>query len=177
MQPGLAYAVLKPCISGSEPCLIQTFWWFTVQGIDFLNCFLQLWDLLLARVLADGISSYLWEEVEAQLAFTLCEPRGVELTKEPGCVGRLAAISSQGSWEKEILFKSMSAVGIYQSLTFPIDSLGLRQFPYTNGRDKLLKHWMSLVSELTRISLGLPAVHLSRHCASCFHCRGQKFDP
>lgn len=57
--------------------------------------------------------------------------------------------------ERKILFKSMSAVGIYQSLTLPIDSLGLRQSPYTNGRDTLLKHWMSLVSELTLISLGL----------------------
>lgn len=127
----------------------------TLQGIDFLNSFLQLWCLPLAHVLADGISTYLWEEVEAQLSFTLCEPLGVDLTKEPWCVGRFAVISSQGSWEKEILFKSMSAVGIYQSLTLPIDSLGLRQFPYTNGRDKLLKHWLSLVSKVTLISLGL----------------------
>lgn len=66
----------------------------------------------------------------------------------------------------------MSAVGIYQSLTLPIDSLGLRQFPYTNGRDKLLKHWMSLVSELTLIRLELPVVYLLRHYVSCFHCRG-----
>lgn len=106
-----------------------------------------------------------WEEVRLSFS-TLCEPLGVELTKEPGCAGRLAAISS-GELRERDSSKSMSAVGIYQSLTLPIDSLGLRySFHIQMGGINCLKHWMSLVSELTLIRLELPVVYLLRQL--CF---------
>lgn len=110
IQPGLAYAVLKPCISGN----------WALLNPDLLMVYYpghRLSKLLPAVVRSPfGPCSGRWHlqlplRGGGSASFTLCEPLGVELTKEPGCVGRLAPISSPGELKrKKILFKSMSAL-------------------------------------------------------------------